>query len=144
MENDVLCSSSSSSGAGYSEACALVVGSASHRLADVYRMHGIRWKLCKKCGINNQQHESQDAFESELVLGADQCFVCSANCIKEQQQEMIKDCHSDDNDDDSDGDDCSGSGESDNIDGSCVAKALQLLDNQATKSSSASGDKSDT
>ena len=136
MENDVICSSSSS-GAGYSEACALVIGSASHCLADVYRMHGIRWKLCKKCGINNQQDEPQDAFESELVLGADQCYMCSANCIKEQQQEMIKDCHSDDNDGD-------GSGSGDNIDGSCVTAEALLLDNQATKSSSASGDKSDT
>ena len=136
MENNVVCSSSSS-GAGYSEACALVVGSASHCLADVYRMHGIRWKLCNGCGINNQQDEPQDAFESELVLGADQCSMCSAK-YKEQQQEMIKDCYSDDNDDN----DCSGSGVSD-MDGSCIAKVL-LLDNQATKSSSASGDKSDT
>ena len=138
MENDILFSSSSSSGAGYSEACALVVGSASHCLADVYRMNGIRWKLCNGCGINNQQDESQDAFASELVLGVDQCSMCSANCTKEQQQEMIKDCHSDDNDDDND-DDCSGSGVSD-MD---KTEAL-LLDNQATKSSSASGDKSDT
>ena len=135
MENNVVCSSSSS-GAGYSEACALVVGSASHCLAAVYRMNGIRWKLCKKCGINNQQDESQDAFESELVLGTDQCFMCSANCITVQQQELIEDCQSNNN---NDGDDGSGSGGSD-IDGSCVAEAL-LLDDQATKSSSASGDK---
>ena len=60
--------------------------------------------------------------------------MCSAK-YKEQQQEMIKDCYSDDNDDN----DCSGSGVSD-MDGSCIAKVL-LLDNQATKSSSASGDK---
>ena len=62
--------------------------------------------------------------------------MCSAK-YKEQQQEMIKDCCSDDNDDDG-----NGSGVSD-IDGSCIAEVL-LQDNQATKSSSASGDKSDT
>ena len=134
MENDVIYSSS---GAGFSEACALVVGSAS--LADVYRMHRIRWKFCQRCGINNQQDESQDGFESELVLGADYCIMCLA---KKQQQEMIKDCHSDDDDDDG-GDDGSGSGVMSDIDGSCVAEAL-LLENHTTKSSSASADKNDT
>jgi hypothetical protein len=101
-ESDILCSST---GAGFSgEACALVVGSAS--LAEVYKLHGIKWKLCKECGVNQQQQEgSHDAqFESELVLGVDRCCKCKAK--EQQQQEMINDCHSADSDDD----DRSGSG----------------------------------
>ena len=39
--------------------------------------------------------ESQEAFESELVLGVDYCFMCSA---KEQQQEKTEDHHSGKND----------------------------------------------
>lgn len=99
-EKAILCSST---GAGISgEACALVVGSASYSLAEVYKLHGIRWKLCKKCGVNQQQQQEEEGshdaqFESELVLGVDHCGMCKA---KEQQQEMIKGCHSESNDDD--------------------------------------------
>ena len=77
VHNSILWSSTSYS----DQTSALVVGSTS--LARVYEMHQIRWKLCKRCGIN--QDKSQDAFESELVLGVDHCFMCS---MKKQQQEF--------------------------------------------------------
>jgi hypothetical protein len=131
-ESDILCSST---GAGFSgEVCALVVGSAS--LAEVYKLHGIKWKLCKECGVNQQQQQegSHDAqFESELVLGVDHCCMCKAK--EQQQQEMINDCHSADSDGDDrrsargsgeiyDDDDRSGSGGSD---GSCIPEARLLV-----------------
>ena len=68
------------------EACALVVGSAS--LTKAYEKYQIRWKFCKRCGAKDK---SQDAFESELVLGVDHCLMCSAI---EQQRERIDDYHS--------------------------------------------------
>lgn len=39
--------------------------------------------------------KSQEIFESELVLGADHCFMCSA---KEQQRVKIEDHHCEKND----------------------------------------------
>ena len=67
------------------EVCALVMGSGS--LAKVYKKYRIRWKYCKRCGTKD---ESQNVFESELVLGVDHCLVCSAI---EQQQKRIEDHH---------------------------------------------------
>ena len=74
-QNGILCSSTSFS----DQTSALVVGSAS-LAAKVYEMHQIRWKVCKRYGTN--QDESQDAFESELVLGVDHCFMCSRTKVK--------------------------------------------------------------
>ena len=86
LQNGILCSSTSFS----DQTSALVVGSTS--LARVYEMYQIRWKLCRRCGIN--QDESQDAFESELVLGVNlnHCFMCSRPVKKQQKEfELFKD-----------------------------------------------------
>ena len=83
VQNSILCSSTSFS----DQTSALVVGSTS--LARVYEMRQIRWKLCRRCGIS--QDESQDAFESELVLGVDHCFMCSMKKLQQQEFEPFKD-----------------------------------------------------
>lgn len=42
-------------------------------LAEIYKKHEIRWRVCKRCG---GQDEAQECFRSELVLGMEHC-LCS-------------------------------------------------------------------
>ena len=60
------------------------VGSAS--LARVYENHGIRWIVCKRCGIKDNTQDPM-SFESELVLGVDCCLMCTA--VERQREEIV-------------------------------------------------------